>query len=255
MPNFADADIKDVIHLFFLLDSSGSMSRGLIQTLNEAMANTMHELEDEANRKEVTAMVHILTFNSSVSWLCGTTAETGVNVKDIHWMDISEGGNTDTAAAIRAILPGLSRDFLGHHAYRPIIVLITDGYSDDRAETQQAIRELNARQKTINIAVGVSGYNADELDDFASDGTVVHKDSMGNDICTEENKKFIFPVADAQNLAHIIRDLATSSLIASYLEQKGENRTENGGEAKATLSYTEEDKNSGNSAPPDGWIG
>ena len=258
MQNFENADVRDVIHLFFLLDNSGSMSGAPIQTLNEAMVNTMSELKNEADRKEVTAMVHILSFNSSVSWLCNTTSEEGISVENINWTDIGATGGTDTAAAIRAILPGLSRKRLGHHAYRPIIVLITDGFSNDRSETQQAIQELNARQKTINIAVGVSGYNPDELNDFASEGTVVYKDGMGNDIRTVDGAKFIFSVADAQDLAHITQDVAISSLRSSVLEQKSEggenNGTEDNGEA-APMTLSIVDKSTNPVPPtPSGWI-
>lgn len=257
MINREDLDVRDVIHLFFLLDNSGSMSGASIQTLNEAMVNTMSELKAEADRKEVTAMMHILSFNSSIRWLCNTSAEEGLPVENINWADISANGGTNTASAIRSILPGLSRRLLGHHAYRPIIVLITDGYSDNRAETQQAIQELLARQKTINVAVGVSGYNDVELNDFASEGTVLHKDGLGNVIGTVTGCKFIFPVADAQNLAKIIGEVATSSLISSILEKKEESgESNNEGEQAPTITITDTATNPvPNTAPdPRTWV-
>lgn len=250
MPRTDFADVPDKIHLFFLLDNSGSMSGTAIQTLNEAMVNTLHEIKNEADRREITAMIHILSFNSSISWLCGTTAEEGVIVENIVWNDIGATGGTNTAGAISSILSGLSERFLGHHAYRPIIILITDGYSDNRSNTQSAIQELNKRQKTINIAVGVSGYNPDELDDFASEGTIVYKDGLGNELNTE-NGKFIFPVDNAAQLAQIIADVSVSSLISSALNAN-----------QQVVSGTDTGNDSGNSngdtititKDPGGWI-
>ena len=156
--DLSQATVSDIIHMFFLLDNSGSMMGAPIQTLNEAMGNVLSEVAVTAMKKEVKAMIHVLSFSGGVKWLCGTTAEQGAEAGSIVWNDITTEGNTNTAQAIRSVLPGLSRRLLGHYAYRPIIVLVTDGYSDDRSETLAAIEELNKRQKTIRIAVGVSGY-------------------------------------------------------------------------------------------------
>ncbi|MDO4355956.1 MAG: vWA domain-containing protein [Clostridia bacterium] len=216
-----DATVRDVIHMFFLLDNSGSMGGAPIQTLNEAMVNVLSEVAATAMKKEVTVMVHALSFSGGVRWLCGTTAEHGVDAANIVWNDITTEGNTNTALAIRSILPGLSRRLLGHYAYRPIIVLITDAYSDNRNETMAAIDELINRQKTIRVAVGVSGYKADELNDFASTGTVKKMDDLGNEEASTE-QKLIFPVDQAEELAGVITDVAVSSLISSMITKQVE---------------------------------
>jgi len=219
--DLSQATVSDVIHMFFLLDNSTSMMGAPIQTLNEAMVNVLSEVAVTAMKKEVKAMIHVLSFSGGVRWLCGTTAEQGAEAGSIVWNDINVEGNTNTAQAIRSVLPGLSRRLLGHYAYRPIIVLVTDGYSDDRNETLAAIEELNKKQKTIRIAVGVSGYKADELDDFASTGTVKKTDDLGNETDSSA-QKLIFPVDRAEELAGVITDVAVSSLISSVLTRQPE---------------------------------
>ena len=233
MLNFENADIKELVHFFFLLDASESMRGAPIRALNAAMPAAISALKAKAARNDAIAMLHILSFNGAVSWLCGTTAEKGVSAENIVWTDIGAGGGTNTAAAIRAILPGLSLKCLGHHAYRPIIVLATGGHSDDRAETQRAIQALNERLngKTINVAISVNGCNTGELNDFASEGFMDYKNSMGEVIRTSGDR-LILPVTDMWNLALILGDFVSRNRPAPIPE------TENDG---ATLPYFEND--------------
>lgn len=214
--DMSGSDVNDVIHFFFLLDASGSMSGQSILTLNEAMANVLNEVCYEADKKEVTPVVHVLSFNNSITWLCGTTATHGVDAHQLSWNDIGATGGTNTAGAIDSILEGLSRRHLGHHTYPPIIILITDGYSNDASATSAAIKKLTDRQKSIRIAVGVNGYNPTELEAFASMGTVNLNDGLGN-VTDSTVQRLIFPVDQADKLAQVISDAAVSSLISSRL--------------------------------------
>lgn len=221
MPDFSTMDmstrdINDQIHFFFLLDGSGSMYGPPIQTLNEAMSNVLPAIQDAANRKEITPIIHVLAFNSSVQWLCGTTEIAGKEAKDIIWHDISATGSTDTAGAINSIMEGLSIRHLGGRSFRPIIILITDGYSNDANATAAAVDKLVARQKSIRVAVGVNGYNPTELETFASAAKVRITDDLGNEVSAAE-QKLIFPVDRADQLAYVIRDIAVSTLISSKL--------------------------------------
>ena len=217
------AVIEDEIHLFFILDNSGSMGGTPIQTLNEAMETVFPALVGVANNKEVTAFFHVLAYNTDVHWLCGSTAEQGVPMDQFHWHEIDARGRTNTAAAIRAILPGLSQKVLGHKTFRPVIILITDGKSDSMDETKAAIAELDKKQKTTRIAIGVQGYNPQELEEFASTGIVVKRDEFGDHMDEDpKEQKFIFPVAEAQNIAGIIKSAAISSLIDSVTNPENE---------------------------------
>ena len=223
--NRRNAVVEDEVHLFFILDNSGSMGVTPIQTLNEAMETVFPALVNVANSKEVTAFFHVLAYNTDIHWLCGSTAEQGVPMDQFHWHEISAGGRTNTAGAIRAILPGLSQRLLGHKTFRPVIILITDGESDSFAETKAAIQELDGKQKTTRIAIGVQGYNPKELDEFASSGKVVEIDEFGDQVNDPVTQKLIFQVADAQRIAGVIKSAAISSLVDSVTNPENDEPT------------------------------
>ena len=216
--NMSESTVTDLIHFFFLLDNSGSMSGSAIQTLNAAMYDVLKEVSKAAVSLELTPIMHILSFNSSINWLLGTQPSRGIEAGNLTWRDIGASGGTNTAGAIRELIgsKALSRDHLGHRAYRPIIILITDGQSNDRAETKKAINELVARQKSLRIAIGVQGYTPDELEAFASDATVKHEDDLGN--ITDSNKqKLIFKVDENIDFGGLVKNLTISSLISSKM--------------------------------------
>ena len=223
--NRREAVVEDEVHLFFVLDNSGSMGGTPIQTLNEAMETVFPTLVSVANSKEVTAFYHVLAYNTDIHWLCGSTAEQGVPMDQFHWHEIGAGGRTNTAGAIRAILPGLSQKYLGHKTFRPVIILITDGNSDSFVETQAAIKELVQKQKTTRIAIGVQGYNPQELEEFASDGRVVEIDEFGDQVNDPVEQKLIFPVKDAEHIAGVIKSAAVSSLIDSVTNSENDTTT------------------------------
>ena len=215
----------DEVHLFFLLDNSGSMAGAPIQTLNEAMENVFPALTKVANSKEVTAIFHVLAYNTDIQWLSGSTAEKGIPMEQFQWHEIKAGGRTNTAGAIRAILPGLSERVLGHRAFRPVVILVTDGESNSFADTQAAIQELVPRQKTTRIAIGVQGYNPKELEEFASTGKVAEIDEFGEMVNEPVLQKLIFPITDAQRIAGVIKAAAISSLIDSVTNPELEEPT------------------------------
>lgn len=217
--NYSDADLINTLHIFFLLDISGSMSGKRLQTLNEAMDNVLRVLAVEARKAGVKMMAHLLAFSSGVKWLCGSSAEKGVNIESVRWQDLDSESTTDTAAALQAILPGLSRSYLGERAFTPVVILISDGFSDDRAATQEAIRQLTQCQKVFRIAVGVDGYNCDELNDFVSQGVVRTVDSLGNTL-SSRLQGLVFPVHNAAQLAPVVANVSISSMLSSCTAAK-----------------------------------
>lgn len=212
--NLSEANFTNAIHMFFLLDNSGSMAGKNLQALNEAMENLIRSLAAESRKQGVLILMHILSFSGAVRWLCGTTCDRGVSVHDIRWTDLTDEYNTDTAAAIEAIRPGLNRDKLGYRTYKPIVVLISDGHSDDRQKTRKAIEELVDTQLMFRIAIGVDGYNAEELQDFVSTGIVKTVDTWQNEISRSE-QGLIFPVQNATQLAPVITNVSICTLLSS----------------------------------------
>ena len=222
--NMSEAQVDDVIHFFFLLDNSGSMYGKAIQTLNEAMSNVLTEIHIAARKLEVTAIIHVASFSDDIHWLLGTQPANGVECDGtLTWTDLSADAGTNTAGAIRALVQSdaLSRRHLGHRAYPPIIILITDGASNNPDDTKKAILELISRQKSMRIAIGVEGYKPDELEAFASEAVVSYEDNLGN-VTGEQKQKLIFTVDKDIDFGTLLRQLAVSSLISSKLQGQGD---------------------------------
>ena len=213
--NYMDA-INEV-HLFFLLDTSGSMYGQRIQSLNMAMRNVAEKVDELAIKKEVSAFFHVLSFNSMMHWLCGTSASRGISGTELRsqWVDLKAEGGTETAAAIEEIIPALTVGNLGHHTFRPLVVLVTDGQSNRPADTVAAAMRLSEvlGGKTTRIAIGVVEYNQAELDSFASVGKVVTMDEFGDVIGEPVEQKLVFPVANAGDLTGVIQAAAVTSLV------------------------------------------
>jgi uncharacterized protein YegL len=192
------------MHLFFLLDSSGSMTGPRIAEVNAAMRTIGEAVDRRGGEEGFIPRFHVLTFNSGVWWLCGTSALEGITGAELaqRWQDLQTGGSTDTAAAIREILPGLTQSALGRHGIRPLIVLVTDGMSNQPWDTLEAVRALSAALggRTTRAAIGIGGYDPAELEAFASTGQVVLPDGAG----VPEERKLIFDVKDIRHLAGLL---------------------------------------------------
>lgn len=212
--NFSQADLISTLHIFFLLDNSGSMDGKPLQTLNEAMENVLRALAAEAKKKGVRMKAHLLAFSSGVQWLCGSTAEKGVDIENVRWQNLDSESTTDTAAALMSLLPGLSTDLLGPRTFTPVVILISDGYSDNREATKEAIRQLTARQNVFRIAIGVDGYNCAEFNDFVSHGVVHTVDRLGN-AKDSRLQGLIFPVHNAAQLAPVVANVSVCSMLSS----------------------------------------
>lgn len=213
------------IHLFFLIDNSAGMAGEPIQNLNETMETLFPVLVNVADSNDVIAFFHVLAYNTDIHWLYGSTAEQGVCMNDFHWHELSAGGCTNTAGAIRAILPGLSQRYLAPKTFRPVIILITNGESDSFAETRAAIHELDQKRKAIRIVIDIQGYNPKELEGFASTGKVVEIDEFGDLVNAPVEQKLIFPVTDLRRTSQIMKAVAVSSIISSVRDDDSEGTT------------------------------
>ena len=156
----------------------------------------------------------IIKFNSDLEWVVGDEYK-GVLVDDAvkAWKDLVATGGTNTAGAIEESLKALRTQYIGLRNKKPIVILITDGDSNDRREMERATDKLkvamsggSGKEKIVRIAIGVKDYNEGELNYFASKGTV--KDDTGE----HENVPFVFGVDDAEKIAEVIKNVTVSSL-------------------------------------------
>lgn len=139
MPNletdFKEAPRKD-LHVFYVLDTSGSMDGPPISMLNRAMEETTQALKEVAKSNgDAKLKIAALEFNTSCKWV--TTNGPEDLEEDFIWDPRDAGGLTDMGAALKELNSKLSRKaFLNSMtgALMPIIIFMTDGFATDNYE-------------------------------------------------------------------------------------------------------------------------
>lgn len=146
------------LHVFYVLDTSGSMSGTPIATLNNAMTETVEVLRQQAkSNADALVKIAVLEFNSGCRWLQPKGPE---EMEDFIWKDLKAGGLTDMGTALKELDSKLSRHaFLSSMtgAYLPVIIFMTDGYAtDDYKKALEQIRKNRwfERGTKIGFAVG-----------------------------------------------------------------------------------------------------
>ncbi|MBQ4509593.1 MAG: VWA domain-containing protein [Clostridia bacterium] len=204
-------------NVIFLLDTSGSMYGERINQLNYGMNETLNALIDVSLKQETDIYVRVVEFNSDIKWIIGS-ADKGVEIESAskQWRNLTANGGTDTAGAIGESLKALRTEYIGLRNKKPVVILITDGESNDRHATELASDKLkkamsgsSGKEKIIRVAVGVQDYNAQELEYFASRGNV--KDETG----MHENVPFVFGVDSVEKVASVIQNVTVSSLYSA----------------------------------------
>ena len=132
---------------------------------------------------------------------------------EFHWHEIDAGGTTCTDDAIHAVFPGLIYNRQDHRRFRPIVILMTDGDSNDRKATLAAIEEMNGQKRTTRIAIGVGDYDTVELDAFASTGNVVSQNLLNAEARGITHQKLVFSVTEASQIASVLTAASLSSLV------------------------------------------
>ena len=146
--------------IFYVLDTSGSMTGAPIGKLNRAMNETIEALKSLAkSNADALLKVAVLEFNSGCKWVNASGPE---EMEDFMWEDLDAGGLTDVGAALKELDSKLSRNaFLQSMtgAYFPVIIFMTDGCAtDDYQKALGAIRKNKwfTRATKIGFALGES---------------------------------------------------------------------------------------------------
>jgi uncharacterized protein YegL len=142
--------------VILLLDKSGSMGGEPIQLLNQAV----HEMIEDFSKGsgEVEIQVAIITFGAEVKLY-----QPLARVADIEWRDLSVDGATPMGTAIKMAKAMLEdKDVIPSRAYRPLVVLVSDGGPTD--EWQAPLKDFistGRSAKCDRMAMAI-GSNADE---------------------------------------------------------------------------------------------
>jgi len=156
MNNLTEMPRKD-LHVFYVLDTSGSMAGQKIQTLNSAMRQTTDALVEVAKKNgDAKLKIAVLEFNSGCRWITDHGPEA---VEDFVYEDLSADGGTNLALALNELNSKLSRHaFLDSMAgaFMPVIIFMTDGYTSSYTNELEEIRKNPwfRRATKIGFALG-----------------------------------------------------------------------------------------------------
>ncbi len=216
LANRGEGLTKQTLNVIFLLDCSYSMEGSRLGQLNNAMPGVLDTMKEIGEDEGVNVSLRVISFSDRPKWEYGSV-EQGEDVNNIVWNDLHPIGGTDTASAIYEACKSLKKSYLGARALHPVVILITDGGSNEPDKTLAAIEELKkklagntGKEKVTRIAIGVEDYYEPELNAFASVGKIVHADGVEN-----ENVPLVFKIDKAEDLKKYINCVAASSMYSS----------------------------------------
>ena len=142
--------------LFFLIDTSGSMSGNKIGAVNDAIVNVLPMLEDiSSSNPDAEIKVAAMEFSNGTKWLYNEPK----SVEDFKWIDVQAGGLTSLGEACLELNSKLSRSGYMKSAsgsYAPAIILLSDGGPTDNFDGGlQTIQGNNWFKNAIRIAIAI----------------------------------------------------------------------------------------------------
>ena len=151
------------LHVFYILDTSGSMAGTSIATLNSAMAETIRELGGLAkSNADAKLKIAVMEFNTSCRWITSSPED----MEDFIWEDLNAQGLTGIGEALRELDNKLSKDgFLKSStgSLLPVLIFMSDGYpTDDYKAALENIRRNRWFKKATKIAFAI-GEEADKV--------------------------------------------------------------------------------------------
>ena len=187
--NFTVAKAKP-LPVVLLLDVSSSMGGESIKKLNIAVKEMISDFAS-AEKNEVEILVSIITFGAEVLLHTPYTS-----AKDIDWKDLTVSGSTPMGTAFSMAKAMIEdKETTPSRAYRPTIVLVSDGEPTD--SWQQPLRALvndGRSNKCDRMAMAIGG---------AASNTVLNEFISGT-----ENK--VFTAQDASQIQEFFKFVTMS---------------------------------------------
>lgn len=156
---------RKIMTLFYVVDTSGSMTGDKIGSVNSAMeeAITVDLPDISTANDDAEIRVAIMQFSSGCSWITPSSGPIGIG--DVIWNDLHANGLTDLGSACVELDKKLSRnEFLESQtgAYAPVILLFSDGGPTDNWEKGlEQLKKNNWFKHAIKIAIAI-GEDADK---------------------------------------------------------------------------------------------
>lgn len=170
---------RKIMTLFYLIDTSGSMSGSKIGTVNGAMEECFPLLREVAHANDDAEIkIAILEFSTGCSWITPSSGPVGIEDAESYWNRLNAGGLTSFGEALNELDKRLSRnEYLKSQtgAYAPVIILISDGEPTDSWEAGLSnIKQNNWFKHAIRIAIDIeSGSNRTVLEAFTGNAEAI----------------------------------------------------------------------------------
>lgn len=158
------------LHIFLLLDCSGSMRGDRIASLNYALRTALPELRAvAADNPEVAVRIRVMRFSSQAEWM-GEASD----VDELRLSDMAADGETHMGAALELLAAALTKEALPGRQLPPVILLASDGLPTDDVEAGLRCflaAELASGSVRLGIAIG-SDADIDILERFIGNSAV-----------------------------------------------------------------------------------
>lgn len=163
-----------MLHFFWLVDYSYSMSGAKIQKVNWAIRDVLPEIRKLEDSERLRIRMAAIKFGETAGWHVGPNP---ASVTDFEWTDLNATGSaTATAQAIEMLIEALDVKKIGGRNVPPVCILLSDGYCTDSTQRYaaaiQKLDDLPWGKKAVRLSIGIAeregDYNKEELDMFVS---------------------------------------------------------------------------------------
>ena len=199
------------LHFIYLCDCSGSMGGSKMQSLNQAIRQSLPAMANVArDNPEAQMLVRAVSFSTQAKW--HIAEPTPVEAIEHSWRDLESQalGLTAMGEAMKLVAQALRTPPMEQRALPPILVLISDGApTDDYYGGLQTLLHEPWARKAVRLSIAI-GHDADQehLQKF-----IGPEPSTGN--AGERSAMRPLQANDARTLARYIKWASTAVVSAA----------------------------------------
>ncbi len=161
---------KRTLEFIWLLDCSTSMKGDKIESLNQAIRETIPEMRRMADENpEAEVYMRVITYSTDAVVHINRT-----KLDDFTWEDVSAKGRTCLSKAYDILIDILDVEKMSNRCLRPVIVLISDGAPATGWKSKlNILKEMPWMIKSIKVAIGIgTNFKEESLEKFVNNNEI-----------------------------------------------------------------------------------